>query len=228
MTTSPENNIAFVSFIEGGEEEKAEKLAKFFRKDAARWANLRIREFGDFIVPKFACIKLSGQVKDGEPTQAHFSYYVEHAGTLITDNGIEEYHRHHVVCDHVLERNFNDGRGGIDVNKCLDLRVAVNIRGRRFGKEIRSGIAIANRLEDDELENLISPGEISISAIEKALILDRSIPELWPGTIVSGELTLEQASEITGQPLEDVVRYADILQLEGKIDFDGETLRLAA
>ncbi|MGH7157171.1 MAG: hypothetical protein ACREGG_03625, partial [Candidatus Saccharimonadales bacterium] len=222
MTTSSENNVAFVSFVEGSEEENLEKLKKYFSFDAAHWASIRAREFGDFIVPKFACIKLSGQVIDGVPTPTHFTYYVEHAGTLITDTDIEHYHRHHMVCDHVLERNLNDGKGGVNVNACPDLKTAATIRAQRFGKEIRSGIAGAYGIED-ELEKLISSGEVAIAALEKVLELDHTIPEIWPGTIVSGELSLEQASEITGQPPEDVARYADILQLEGKVSFDGQT-----
>src|SRR5437868_6918197 len=99
MVTQPENNIAFISLVDGTEEERSEKVRKFFRDDAARWASMRTREYGDFIVPKYVCIKLSGKVKDGEPTPIHHTYYVEHAGILIAD-GIEEYHRHHLVCDH--------------------------------------------------------------------------------------------------------------------------------
>jgi hypothetical protein len=85
MSTSPESNVVFISFMEGNEEEKTDKLRKYFRNDAANWASFRAHEFGELILPKFACITLSGQIKEGQPTSAHSTYYVEHSGTLFTD-----------------------------------------------------------------------------------------------------------------------------------------------
>ena len=224
MPALPENNVVFLSFNEGLEEERTERLNKFFKDDVARWASYRSQNFGDYIVPKHVAINISGQIKDGEATPPHHTYYVEHGGIRISDDDIEEYHRHHVVCDCVLQRNLNDGQGGVNINACPELRRATSLRARRFGAEIRNGLV----LEKDPFEAVIASSKIAMAALETVLLLDYSAPEIWPGTIMSGVLSLEQASEITGEPEEEVVWYAQTLEAEGKITFDGETLSLAA
>jgi hypothetical protein len=230
MIASAENNVVFLSFTEGSEEERQTRLQQYFNGDIARWASMRAHQFGELIIPKHVCIRLSGTIRNGNVSPPHRTYYVEHAGTRIADTAdtIEEYHCHHMVCDCVLKKNLNDGQGGVDLNACSELRIAARHRARRFGSDIRDSFSDSCEIESDINKILVLSDKAAVAAIETALLVDSTDPEAWPGTVVSGELPIEQASEITGQPLENVVWYADVLQSAGKAIFDGKKISLAA
>lgn len=226
MAAVERDNVIFVSFIEGTEEERHDKIRRYFRGNVPKWASDRARRIGDIIIPKHACITLSGNINDGEPTPAHRTFYIEHSGMIPMTE--EKYHRHHMVCDCVLKRNLNDGQGGVNLEACFDLHLAANLRARRFGKDILSAPDSLDELETDPYRILVGGDQIALAAIETALSADAVMPEIWPGTVVSGEMPVEQVGELTGQPLENVVWLAEVLQSQGKVAFDGQKLRLAA
>lgn len=94
--------------------------------------------------------------------------------------------------------------------------------------KIRQSIAAYKATPSEVYEKPIGFHDVVLNAIEGVLVFDRKNPEGWFGNAVSGQHHVELMGEILRKPAEVVCLYANLLELEGRIDFDGENLRLAA
>jgi hypothetical protein len=221
---NPQEHLVFVSFIEGTPEDREDKLAKFFRGGAAKWASNRFRRMGDVIIPKHACFSVVGNVATARESVPHGTYFVEHH---YTDPKTEEsHHLHHVVCDCVVHKRLTDEEGKVKLDACPELERVASLRAQRYGREFTSA---ATKLElDDQLLAIFAEEHFAVEAIEHFLAVDKVQPEVWPGTIVSGELPVAQVVQMIPRSEEEVVEAAQTLQQADRVVFDGEVIRLAA
>ncbi|MBX4190962.1 hypothetical protein KW794_02650 [Candidatus Saccharibacteria bacterium] len=216
----------FIDLIGPNKNDNLELVEELFTGNLAKWAAKRGQVLGDYVMPKIIYV----EVTDEGP---HKVAWVEHKGT----NGatFESFHNHHVVCECILCKNFNDGTGGIDTTLCEVMGHALEARADLVGAGFRQSIDIS---QSHSTVNLLTGSpeaarqfdleNMSLSALEQVLHLDHAHPEGWQGNAVSGVLPVEQAGKIIAQPLEMIFRCAELLQRSRKVDFDGESLRLAA
>lgn len=221
----PQEHLVFVSFIEGAPEDRADKLTRFFRGDSARWASNRFRRMGDIIVPKHACFSIVGNPATAKELRPHSTFFVEHK--YIDPQTEETRHLHHIVCDCALRKKLTDKEGNVTLEACPELERVAKLRAQRYGRDLSESLA-THVERDDQLEALFADEHFVVEAIDHVLTVDKTRPEVWPGTIVSGELPVGQVVEMIGRPREEVADAAKILQQVGRVEFDGETVRLAA
>lgn len=218
----------FVSFIDSSEEENRNLREELFTGELLRWAGKRLSSLGDFIMPKIIYIEA---VED----ETHKVAWVEHNG--LNPKTEERFHNHHVVCECVLCKRFDNGRGSIDTSQCEVMSHALEARAQLIRAEFQPSIVAYQESEAIDVmvpsrvidsRNPFDIESLSVSAIEQVLRSDSRHPEGWHGNVVSGSLPLEQASAIIDQPLDSTIQYAELLSKAGKVEFDGESLRLAA
>lgn len=90
---------------------------------------------------------------------------------------------------------------------------------------------ILNALRDTEVgdfEQPVSFHRFAVKTIGVVLELDALHPEEWPATVISGQHQVSILSTMLQLHPEVVRWYGRILEDEGTIDFDGETMRLTA
>jgi hypothetical protein len=216
----------FIQLTDLDEAESRQISEELFNGDLLEWAARRAKYFGDYIVPKVIYIETS----EG---QQHKVAWVEHNGVNLLAN--ETFHNHHVVCECVLCKNFNDGNGGINTTLCDTMTHALDARAEAIGRGYRSVIEASQNqgalnvlTGSKETARLFDIETMSMTAIEKVLHDDNAHPEVWHGNPISGSLPVEQAQIITGQPHEVVLHCVELLHERGRVDFDGENLRIAA
>jgi hypothetical protein len=216
----------FIGLDSYNETKRLELVEELFRGEILSWAAKRGQVLGDYVMPKIFYI---------EPTDTgpHKVAWVEHKGT--DGATFEPFHRYHVVCECVLCKNFNNGKGGIDTSQCEVMEHALEARAHAVGESFRRTIDVSHAHSavnvltgSSEIPKEFDFESMSLSALEQILRLDKAHPEEWQGNAVSGALPLEQAGKIIAQPLEAVRHYAELLQRSGIAEFDGEALRLAA
>jgi hypothetical protein len=216
----------FISLDGLEEEDRRQVISQYFSGDMLRWAGRRAMEFGDVIAPKVVYVEVT-------ETETHSVAWVEHAG--VNTATYEIFHNHHIVCDCVLCKNFNDGRGGIDTSLCDAMTRALEARAGIIGAEFQRDVTASQK---NGLINLMTGSleksrefdleSFSVNAIEQVLRSDNRHPEIWHGNAVSGSLSVDEVSHIIDQPATHILLAAEKLRKSGKADFDGENIRLAA
>jgi hypothetical protein len=213
-----DNEGYFVSFIDGDLEEKQILRDSLFVGEVAAWAGRRVKILGDLIIPKQVYIEWSDE-------QPHNVFWVEHFG--LDPRTEERFHKHHVVCDCVTSRRFDDGNQGVDTSVCEVLQSALTARAQLVDEQY----SVSTLLEQTDLPMLGKPEDphnVALNAVKNILNWDRHYPEKWFGNPVSGEHQVPLIGEILDRPPEVVRLYADILQLNGELEVQGDTMRLAA
>lgn len=222
--SEPEKSV-FVSFVDTSEEDRQQKMGQFLSANFLEWAHQRATALGDWIIPKHVCVTLPGRIEAGQPTANHSTYFVEHRG--LNPRTEEIFHVHHMMCDCVTRKDLNDQGSGVNLGACTYLEATAKLRALRFGAEIRGG-TLATVIPEAAHEAAFANENVAMQGIETALVKDKFEPESWPGTVISGRLSVEQAVLITAQEPDVVVWSAELMQSQGKIVFDGQDMRLAA
>lgn len=207
------------------ESQRTELVDEFFTGPMLEWAGKRYAAWRDYIMPKIIYIEQVG----GEE---HKVAWVEHIGMNTATYDV--FHNHHVVCDCVLCKNFNGADGAIDTSQCEVMEHALEYRA----ESVRAPFMPAIHATEEGAVNVLTGASetatpfdlesLSITALEQVLRADSVQPESWQGNAVSGVFTLEEAGRILDQPLSSTVRYAELLQRKGKVQFDGGEMRYAA
>lgn len=220
------HDSVFIPLASLEDDDRQEIIQQYFAGDILRWAGNRALEYGDVIEPKVLYV-------EANEDETHSVAWVEHTG--VNTATYEVFHNHHIVCDCVLCKNFNNGRGGIDTSLCEVMARAIEARGQMVGAKFRRDIVVSQnegvfnvltgKFEKSRQFDLES---FAVTAIEQVLRSDKQHPEVWHGNAVSGSLSVEEASNIIelSEPL--VLLAAEELRKSGKADFEGESLRLAA
>lgn len=219
--------LLFIPLIDSDDETRQIR-EELFTRELLEWAGNRASKYGDYIVPKIICLDTVD-----EP---HKVAWVEHNRTHPDSRQIIQ--NHHIVCECVLCRDFNDGRGGIDTSLCVSMERVLEARARIVGADFQADISICSGYEAQNMMTGSGFSEIerrdfdfeslSVAAIEQVLHMDQMAPETWNGNVISGALPIDQASRIIDQPLSSTYKYAVLLHKSRRVSFDGENLRLAA
>jgi len=225
-TTESSPDSFFIPLVSLEEEDKQQLIREHFSGAMLRWAGNRALEYGDVVAPKVIYV-------ESNEDETHRVAWVEHAG--VNTATFETFHNHHVVCDCVLCKNFNDGKGGIDTSLCEVMSRALEARAQIVGTEFQRGITasqnsgLVNVMTGSmEKSNEFDIESFAVNAIEQILRSDNRYPEVWHGNSVSGSLSLGEASHILDQPVSFALLAAEKLRKSGRASFDGETVRLAA
>lgn len=213
---SPEedNHRLFISLTD--REDYIKYADAVFTGGIAEWAEARTRLCGDFIFPRQ--VYLEWPLHGSDP---HKVAWVEH---FETEGGQESASVHHIICD--CAGDFGEIQPqfcSIAENAVLE-RAADVSRGWRIPEILKAyeELDVTDYKRSEELNDIL------IKTMENILLTDNRHPEEWLGNIISGEHEIQLMGQILQQP-EDTVRLcAEILEWQGKITQDGDTLRLAA
>jgi len=212
------NDAVFISFPSSSLED-IEARREYFVDDIAEWAKKRARKFGDLIIAKQMYVEFAGGEK-------HSVAWVEHSGQDPEDG--ETYHVHHIACDCTRYKDPDDIDDEMEFFGCPVMQNALEERAHFVDRTYRLHDTIKS-YDDEALEDYEKSSEyhdIVLGTMEDILLWDRRQPQLWLANVMSGQHSAHLMGEILRQPVESVRLYADILQLNGKIEFDGETMRL--
>jgi hypothetical protein len=209
-----DNDRLFISLTEKQDYEKY--IEVLFTGGIADWAKKRLDHFGDFIVLRQAYLEWPDPTED-----PHKVAWVEHYGQDIHP---ESASIHHLICD--CAGNTYDRQPIF----CSIAQNAVLERASYTSRtwHIPEVLALYDDLEVSDYKRNEELNDLLLHTIEKILITDRNHPEEWVGNIVSGEHEVQLMGEILQQPEDTVRMCAEILQLQDKLEIDGDTLRLAA
>jgi len=207
-------DAVFVSFPSSSETDRKARES-FFIGDIAEWARHRQRQIGDLIVPKHMYIEwVYGE--------RHNAAWLEHSGRD-QDTG-EPYHMHHIACDCIRHESPEIIEDDLTSLTCPVLYNALTERARLVDRKFRihEMLSELDGLGVDEYHDMV------LGVMENTLVRDQMHPDQWFGNAISGQHRSSLMSEILHIPVETVQMYADILELKGKIERDGDIIRLAA
>jgi hypothetical protein len=181
----------------------------------ASWAGRIMEQQGQFILPKQAYLERTGD-------DLHKVLWVEHIDVDAVN--YETQRQHLAVCD------CSGYSGSDEMLFCGIYENALHERAAytALKNHINDIVSSYNGRDLSDYEKRFDIDSFLIATIEHILLVDKHTPQEWVANPRSGEHQIGLLSEILGQP-EDLVReYAEVLQYEGKIQFENDTLRLVA
>lgn len=204
-----------------GKAKKVRELqASGFEGPVAQWAELRQQRFGDTVIPRHTYLERI----DNKPHRVSWVYHNE----LDFENG-QNHCFHHIVCDCALEIEYSGTEEFYAIFGCQALMSVLNKRAWLVNAtymidEVRSPFF---QPELDDLGQTNAYHNLGVRTIAYLLEYDARHPEGWVANVMSGEHTASLLGLVLQQQPAVVRWYAELLQQEEVIDFDGETLRLA-
>lgn len=216
---SAEDDAVFISFPSTSLEDQNARR-EFFTGDIAEWAIIRARKFGDYIIPKQMYIERLGT------NEQHSVAWIEHSG-VDSETG-DEYRIHHIACDCVRHKSVDQIPDELALLDCEVMDRGL-IERAHFVERSLGLKSIITVFEEEKKIDPQKEGELQDFILESMFFIlkhDKAEPYYWLGNTMSGEHTVDTMSEILGKPVEVVQMYSGILELEGRIEFDGDTMRL--
>lgn len=187
----------------------------------AEWADGRMQDYGDTIIPRYVYDDSAG----GRP---HKVAWIYHAGVDFDDG--ESFCRHHIACDCLLESE----RSG-DAELMFGCNALLSVLNKRawFINDTYSAQRVLRQIPALPKEALFGANSESM---EKAFaiatmgyILEHDVrhPEAWVGNILDGEHQATLLALILQQDPDEVRENAEIMERNGAAEFDGETIKLS-
>lgn len=188
-----------------------------FDGPVAEWANYREAVFNDSVTPIVT-------IPEGDGDDIHRVSWVHHSWL---DRETESMHdQYHIACDCSMMAELEGDPDSIfecpTLQKTLNRRASL-IRGTLLLDKI---FRACRDSEDSRSQVTLDRQFFVVETIMWIMERDRSHPDSWVGNVASGEHTASLLGLILQEPPDNVRAIAEDLVDEGRLEFDGEIVRL--